>query len=155
MPTVSISRKARPFETRQFLNIQQMTEVRRRKISSQFIGYFSVALIGYIVDLSSLFIIHELLKIHYLVATVLGFIFGLTVVYLLSSRYVFGESKIKSKSIEIGTFCLIGIIGLGILGILMWLFVDVIGIHYITAKITATIFVYTWNFFARRAIYHN
>jgi putative flippase GtrA len=67
--------------------------------------------------------------------------------------FVFGESKIKSKSTEFIAFAVIGVIGLGLLNLLMWLFTDNLGINYIVSKLIATIFVYAWNFFARRSLY--
>jgi putative flippase GtrA len=73
----------------------------------------------------------------------------------MSNIFVFKDSKIKSKSLEIGIFALIGIIGLGILSIAMWVFTGLLGINYLLSKIIGTVFVYAWNFFARRAMYHN
>jgi putative flippase GtrA len=125
------------------------------KLIRQFIRYFGVALVGYCFDFGALIILHELLSVHYLVAASCGFVLGLVVVYVLSSKYVFGESKIKSKSTEFGLFALIGIIGLGILNLLMWVFTDIFLVNYIVSKVIATVFVYVWNFLARRSLYHD
>lgn len=126
-----------------------------RRISVQFIRYFGVALVGYVFDFGTLILLHELLHVHYLIAATCGFIIGLIVLYILSNKYVFGESKIKSKSAEFGLFALIGLIGLAILNLLMWIFTDFFLINYIVSKIIATVFVYMWNFFARRSLYHD
>lgn len=126
-----------------------------RRISVQFIRYFGVALVGYVFDFGTLILLHELLHVHYLIAATCGFIIGLIVLYILSNKYVFGESKIKSKSAEFGLFALIGLIGLAILNLLMWIFTDYFLVNYIVSKIIATIFVYMWNFFARRSLYHD
>jgi putative flippase GtrA len=129
--------------------------VRLKGFSYQFIRYFIVAFIGYCFDFGTLIILHELLSVHYLIAASCGFVLGLVVVYILSSKYVFGESKIKSKSTEFGLFALIGVIGLGILNILMWVFTDIFLVNYIVSKVFATVFVYVWNFLARRSLYHD
>lgn len=121
----------------------------------QFSAYFVVAAVGYVVDLLTLILLKEVFGAHYLVAAACGFILGLTIVYLLSAKYVFGASKLQSKSAEFGLFALIGIVGLFILGILMWLMTEFIGIDYLMSKILATAGVYMWNFFARRSLYHN
>lgn len=126
-----------------------------RKVSIQFMRYFGVALIGYIFDFGILILLHELLHVHYLIAGTCGFVIGLIIVYVLSSKYVFGESKIKSKSAEFGLFAIVGLVGLGILNVLMWIFTDFFLVNYIVSKIIATTFVYTWNFFARRSLYHD
>lgn len=124
-------------------------------ISIQFARYFGVALIGYVFDFGTLILMHELFHVHYLLAAISGFIIGLAVVYVLSNKYVFGESKIKSKTAEFSFFALIGLIGLGILTLLMWVLTDQFQVNYLISKIVATTVVYAWNFLARRALYHD
>lgn len=126
-----------------------------KSLAKQFSAYFAVAGIGYFVDFGLLILLHEVFGVHYLVAAATGFIGGLAVLYALSSRYVFKNSKLSSKSTEVGLFALIGIVGLGILSLSMWLLTDLVGINYLVSKIIATVGVYLWNFFARRALYHN
>lgn len=110
---------------------------------------------GYSIDFGTLVFLKEIIGFHYLIAATLGFIFGLAAVYVLSTRYVFGESKIKSRSAEFGLFALIGVVGLLLLNALMWIFTDLFLFNYLLSKIIATIFVYVWNFFARRSLYHD
>lgn len=117
--------------------------------------YFGAALIGFGVDFGTLVALKELLGLHYLIAATGGFLAGLIVVFILSNRYVFGESKIKSNSVAFGLFTLIGLVGLLVLNVLMWFLTDMIHFNYIVSKVVATIFVYAWNFFARRTLYHN
>lgn len=124
-------------------------------ILHQFMRYFGAALIGFGVDFGTLVALKELLGLHYLIAATGGFLAGLIVVFILSNRYVFGESKIKSNSVAFGLFTLIGLVGLLVLNVLMWFLTDMIHFNYIVSKVVATIFVYAWNFFARRTLYHN
>lgn len=130
-------------------------QVKLKKVARQFARYFLVAGLGYIVDFAILFILHELLDIHYLLSAGAGFIVGLIIVYIMSSIFVFKDSKIKSRSMEVGLFIFIGIIGLLLLSLIMWALTGLIGVSYIISKIIATIFVYLWNFFARRSMYNN
>ena len=122
-------------------------------IIKQFIKYFGAALIGYIVDFSTLIILHDIFHVHYIIAAASGFVLGLIVLYIISGKYVFGASKITSKSKEFLLFAGIGLVGLLILTLLMALFVDVFEINYIVSKILATIVVYIWNFIGRRSLY--
>ena len=126
-----------------------------RDIGLQFIKYFGAALVGYIVDFGTLIICKEIFGLHYLISATAGFILGLIVVYVLSNKYVFGESKLQSKRQELLLFAAIGLVGLIILNILMWALTSGAGINYLISKIVATVIVYIWNFFARRALYHN
>ncbi|MDB5160577.1 MAG: polysaccharide synthesis protein GtrA [Candidatus Saccharibacteria bacterium] len=124
-----------------------------KPVAKQFIKYFGVALIGYIFDFGSLVVLTEVFHVYYLIAASTGFVLGLIVTYILSGRYVFGKSKIKKRYVEFIIFAAIGLVGLGILNLLMWIFTEKLGIYYILSKVIATVFVYMWNFFARRAIY--
>lgn len=132
-----------------------LKKVINKKIVRQFWRYFLVAGLGYIVDFGVLFVLHDFFHVHYLVAAAISFTLGLVVVYIMSSIYVFSDSKIRSKYVEIGIFALIGIIGLGILSVSMWILTGLLGINYLISKVIATVGVYMWNFFARRAMYHN
>lgn len=126
-----------------------------KNLSTQFMRYFAAALVGYVFDFGTLIFCTEVLQLHYLISATTGFIIGLIVVYLLSNRYVFGESKLKSRTHEFVLFTVIGVIGLGILNCIMWLFTELFAVSYILSKIIATIVVYAWNFLARRTLYHD
>lgn len=134
---------------------QRITFMPYRNLVIQFFKYFGAALIGYIVDFGVLIIAKEVFHLHYLISATLGFILGLVVIYILSSRYVFGASKLKSKTHEFLFFAAIGIVGLGLLNLLMWIMTGGLGVNYLVSKIVATIVVYGWNFFARRSLYHD
>lgn len=121
----------------------------------QFIKYFSAALVGYVVDFGLLIFCTEVLHLHYILAAMIGFVAGLIVVYALSNRYVFGASKLKSRTAEFVIFAVIGIVGLLLLTALMWILTDLASINYIVSKILATVIVYAWNFFARKSLYHD
>lgn len=125
------------------------------KLGKQFTQYFAVALIGFAFDFGTLVISKELFGLHYLMAAIVGFTVGLIIVYGLSERFVFSNPKISSRSVSFAVFAIIGLVGLGLLSLLMWIFTDILGIAYILSKLIATIFVYIWNFFARRSLYHN
>ena len=126
---------------------------RYKPLMKQFMSYFAVALLGYIVDFGALILLTSVFHVHYLIGATIGFILGLIVTYIMSTKFVFGRSKITSKSAEFSVFALVGLIGLVLLNIFMWLLTDLIGISYILSKVIATIFVYLWNFFARRSFY--
>lgn len=125
-----------------------------KKLAIQFTKYFGVAGVGYIVDFGTMVLLKEIFHFHYLISAILSFILGLVVVYILSSRYVFGESKLSSRRKEFALFTLIGLVGLGLLSLLMWVLTDSLNIDYMLSKIIATVVVYMWNFFARRTLYH-
>lgn len=126
-----------------------------QKVIGQLWRYFIGAGVGYLFDFGTLILLTEVFSINYLLSAVIGFSVGLIVVFIISKRYVFGASKLQSKSLEFGLFAIIGIGGLGILTLLMWLLTDLADVNYIISKIIATVIVYIWNFFVRRSLYHN
>ncbi len=111
--------------------------------------------IGYAVDVGTLIYLHEVVGWDPTLSAAIAFMVGLMVLYLLSQAFVFKDSKVSSKTLEIGLFALIGIGGLIILTILMWLLTNVASVNYVIAKVLATVVVYGWNFMARKAMYHN
>jgi putative flippase GtrA len=124
-------------------------------VSGQFARYFMVALVGLFFDFGTLVVFHDLLHIYYLFAAACGFVVGLAVNYVLSTRYVFKNSKLNSRVLEFALFGLVGLIGLGVLSISMWLLVSLLGIQYLLAKCLATVAVYAWNFVGRKAMYRD
>lgn len=126
-----------------------------KRLMIQTLQYFWVALVGLVVDFGTLVLLTELFHVNYLVSAICGFIGGLVVNFFLSERYVFRDPKLRSGWTRFGLFGVIGLLGLGLLTLLMWLQVDVLGWNYIVAKVAATVFVYAWNFIARRAMYRS
>lgn len=91
----------------------------------------------------------------YLFSALCGYLIGLSINFYLSEKFVFGYSRISNWAKRLGLFAMVGIVGLCILEILMWMLVDFIGVAYLYSKLLATGIVYLWNFFARREIYKN
>ena len=52
-------------------------------------------------------------------------------------------------------FLIIGLIGLGLTLLFMWLFVDVAGIYPLISKLVTTAIVLLWNFGARKIILYS
>lgn len=103
-------------------------------------------------DYVILIVFKEIFGLYYLVSIALGFIVGLTLTYILSNRYVFGTPKSTHKVI-FTFFTVIGLGGLAILSLLVWVLTSKFGLNYILSKTLATFIVFMWNFFARRALY--
>jgi len=123
------------------------------KIVKQFIKYFGVGLIAAIVNITSLYILASILKINYLLANIISFIFGLIINYILSKRYVF-KDKHMNKLLEFIIYGMIGVIGLGIDTLCLWLFTEKVNIYYMISKIISTGITFVWNFLARKFLYY-
>lgn len=118
----------------------------------QFLRYSVVGGISFVVDYGSLYLLTEYAGLHYLWSAAIAFTLGLVCNYCLSTRWVFGESRVKNKWAEFAGFALIGIGGLGLNELIIYVCSDILGIHYMAGKIASTIIVFFWNFLARRFI---
>lgn len=114
--------------------------------------YFVAAGIGLLIDFGLVVVCKEVLGLYYLVAICIGFLAGLAVAYILSNRFVFGAPKTSHKQAFM-LFGIIGLVGLGILNLLVWIFTSGFGINYLVSKALATIVVFMWNFFARKRLF--
>ena len=111
---------------------------------------------GFVVDYSFLTLCYVLLGCHYLISAALGFIAGLVFVYISSNKWVFACRRLKDNvAMEFFVFAIIGIIGLLLTVLFMWVFVDVSGIYPLVAKFMTTALVLVWNFGARKMILYS
>lgn len=120
---------------------------------AQSVKYFVVALVGLLIDFAILFALVDFLGLNYLVSAAVSFLVALVVNFVLSERFVFRDPKISNSLNRFVLFGMIGLLGLGILTVSMWLMVDGLGLQYLLAKVLATVLVYVWNFLARKAMY--
>lgn len=118
----------------------------------QFFRYGFVGGIAFLFDIATLWLVTSKLGIHYLVGGLLGFCVGLIVNYGLSVFWVFDRRQVSSRSMQFGMFALIGVVGVGVNELIMWLLTEKIGWHYLGSKLAATVFVYVWNFAARKTL---
>jgi putative flippase GtrA len=118
----------------------------------QFFRYGFVGGIAFLCDSSTLWLATSGLGLHYLLSNIVGFSVGLAVNYWLSVRWVFEKRKFSSGSVQFGLFALVGIVGVGISELAMWLLTERVGWHYMASKLAATVLVYLWNFSIRKLL---
>ena len=132
----------------------------------QFFRYLSVGGFAFVVDYGTLMLLVEVFGFNAKLAAVIAFILGLAVNYILSTLWIFKNSKIGNRLAEFAAFALIGVIGLGINELIIWLFDDVIAPrqplsfipedkYYLIGKLVSTAIVFIWNFAARKFIIFN
>ncbi|MBO4743267.1 MAG: GtrA family protein [Bacteroidales bacterium] len=106
-----------------------------------------------IVDFALLATLTEVFGEHLLLVwTAIAFVSGLLVSYLLSINWVFDSRRLSSRTAEVSVYILIGVVGLLLTEILMWLLANKIGIHYLISKVIASTIVFLWNFCAKKFI---
>lgn len=127
------------------------------RLIQEFFKYCIVGGLAFASDIGSIYIFREYilysLPFALYLSVIIGFIIGLTVNYLLSVRFVFTGAKQAVKGEQMVffmQFALIGIIGLLMTEVLMFLGVEIFKIHYLIVKIFAAAVVLIWNYGARK-----
>lgn len=116
----------------------------------EFMRYFFASAVALIVDAGSLYVFTSILKIPYLYSGALSFFLGLMVVYLLSIAWVFEQRSIRSGAAEFALFALIGVIGLALNELVLYIGTGIFGFYYMFSKAASVIIVFSWNFAARK-----
>ncbi len=123
----------------------------------QLFRYTFVGGAAFIADYLTLTALTELCGVHYLLSATIAFIIGLVINYAISTQWVFNPDPDIHKSaaikrIEFIGYTIVGVIGLGLNALIMWIATDYIGIHYMLSKLISTAIVFLWNFIGRRIL---
>lgn len=123
-----------------------------KHLGVEFVRYVIVGATAFIVDFTLLSVLTECAGINYLVSSVLSYIIGLIITYTLSIKWIFAVRSVANTTIELFTFILIGVVGLALSALLMWLLTDKYLCHYQISKIITTIIVFIFNFIAKKVL---
>lgn len=124
-----------------------------RQPSMEFARYFSASLIALVLDVAVLQISARVL--HYLVAASLGFVVGAISSYVLATRWVFRRRRLGEHApMEFSAFVSIGLVGLGISDLVIFLAVDQWGLSLIGGKLIAAGITFFLNYaIKKRALF--
>ena len=121
-------------------------------VSEKFKEFVRCCIVGglsLLVDMGILFALTDFFGVHYLYSAGISFTVSVIFNYWLCVVYVFKGAKKqtpKQATIFIGS----SIIGLGLNQLCMWFFVEIIFLHYMIAKLGATVIVTLWNYVMKR-----
>lgn len=123
------------------------------KLWVQLFRYLVSGGIAFVVDAGTLTLLTEFFGSGLLLLwTAISFGIGLAITYLFSILWVFDNRSMANRNAELLIFALIGISGLGLTELLMWVFAGKCMLHYLIAKIITTVIVFIWNFAAKKLI---
>jgi len=120
-----------------------------RATARELVRYFVVSVIALAVDMGSLLLLAGFM--HYLWAATFGFLLGALVSYGLAIRWAFRHRRLAaSPRIEFLAYALIGVIGLGINNLVIYVAVESVALALWLAKIAAAAITFAFNFAARK-----
>jgi putative flippase GtrA len=114
--------------------------------------YFGASVVALAIDAALYSALIRLLGVHYLVAAPAGFAVGVVVVYALSTRWVFPERRLKDPGSEFAIFVFVGMAGMLINQISIYLFVERLDMFYEAAKLSAAVATFGFNFVGRKLL---
>ncbi|MBP3538148.1 MAG: GtrA family protein [Muribaculaceae bacterium] len=125
-----------------------------------FVQLFRYTFVGgaaFVADFGSLWVLTDFAGLHYQLSAAIAFVIGLTLNYVLSTRWVFDSAAdaYKTRSVKVLQFVLyavIGVVGLALNAAIMWVFTGLLAVHYLASKLISTVIVFVWNFLARRVL---
>ena len=118
-------------------------------LPQQVVRYLGVAVVAAIVDTGLLWVLNQPLGLHYTVAAAASFVAGLLTNFALARRFVFGRTSLGFWA-ELSGYSAIGLGGVALTELILWLGIDVAGLYVLAAKAVALGVVFSWNFLARR-----
>ena len=116
----------------------------------EFLRYFLVSILSLSTDIVLLYLLTSFAGLHYLVSAVFSYIIGMFVNYILSTYWVFAKRKLISRTTEFVVFTGIGLLGLGINELLLWVFTGLLLFHYMISRILSAGIGYLWKYIVRK-----
>ena len=128
------------------------------KTNNNYLQLFRYTFVGgfaFVIDFVTLYLLTEYLNFHYLTSAIIAFIFGIITNYIFSVKWVFNKRPIEKKWLEFLLFTLIGITGLALNQLFLWVLTDIFLIYYLLSKLITSFVLYFWNFLIRKKLLFN
>ena len=114
--------------------------------------YFGASAVALAVDFGVYSGLIRLAGVDYLVAAPIGFLLGLAMIYFLSVRWVFRQRRLASARTEFALFATIGIAGMGLNQLILYVGVGLLGLLPEFAKLVSAGAVFCFNFASRKLL---
>lgn len=116
----------------------------------KFVIYLMIGGTAALVEWGLFYLFNIIWSMNYLVAVTASFVCSTIYHYILTTMYVFESGAKYKRTTEISLVLIVSAMGLLFNLILMYLFVDKMGMHAMFSKVLASCIVVAWNYLARK-----
>lgn len=113
--------------------------------------YVTVGGIATVAEWAAFYFVNDICHRHYMLATVLAYVFS-TFVNWLAGRIIIFKNSNRSILFEIVSIYMAAVIGLLFNLLIMWVAIDIFNIQEMLSKIIATACVFIWNYLIRKLL---
>ncbi len=106
--------------------------------------------VSFIFDFGLLYVLTDIAHVFYLLSATISYGMGMIVSYILSVRWAFGKRSMQNKTAEFLIFIIIGVIGMGLNALILWLWTGLLGLNYLLGRLVSAVIGYVWKFAARK-----
>lgn len=111
------------------------------------VKYVIVGLIATGTNLGVLFLFTDILGVWYIYSSVISFIVAVIISFTLQKFWTFNDTGVEKVKQQFVLFVLTALIGLCLNSVLMYIFVEYIGLWYILTQLIVAVFIAIFNFF--------
>jgi putative flippase GtrA len=120
------------------------------RIAAEGVRYFAASALALAIDFGTYVGLIRFVAVNYLVAAPVGFVLGLTTIYLLSVRWVFSERRFADRKAEFFLFVLIGFTGMALNQLILFAAVQWMAVSFELAKVISAGMIFCFNFTSRK-----
>lgn len=126
-------------------------ENRSEKDIKEFFNYFICSILSLFLDIGTFVVSIRFFGISWVYAAAIGFLVGSTVAYLGSIFWVFQSRQMANhQGTEFFFFVAIGVCGLALCELLLWLGVSIMGYSPEATRVFASVVTFFFNFLVRK-----
>ncbi len=99
------------------------------------------------VGLLSIFVLVDVLHLWYIIATTISFVFTLIASFTLQRFWTFNDAARNALTAQFGGYLAVSFINIFVNAGLMYLFVDILALHYLLAQMLVMLIISVYGFF--------